>query len=281
MKSILYFLKNNFSFLIITASVFSMSIACQKVVEVPLNNSDPRLIIEGTITNNPGPYYVKLSTTGSYYDKGKTPSVSDASVVITDDVGNKDILTPVSDQPGIYQTNILQGVPGRTYHLRVDYNSKVYEADAYMHPLPAKSIKLDTILFVEKGFGRDEGYYLYFDIDLKKEPSTISYWRTFCYKNDSLYNGPNDYLMGYDEFLIGDIQNLELPYNFKLGDTVHLQMNSLDKRDFDYYNQLQQLLFNDGGLFSPPPMNPIGNISNQGLGLFRASAVFDNTFIVK
>ncbi len=253
---------------------------CQKIIEVPLNNARPRLVVDGLITDKPGPYYIKISTSGDYYKLGETPRVEDAVVAISDSEGNKDILVPVSNQKGLYQTTTLQGVAGRTYYLKIQYNGQVYEATSYMHPIPAKSIVLSRIDYVEGDVFRKKGYYLYFDINLKKQNSDVSYWRVFVSKNDSLYNGPNDYLLGDDRFLKDKLKDLELPYNFEPRDTVHIEMHSLDQFHSDYYNQLQQLLFNDGGLFSPPPVNPSGNISNQALGLFRASSITSTQIII-
>ena len=34
---------------------------CTQVIDIDLNNSDPKIIVEGSITNEAGPYFVKLS----------------------------------------------------------------------------------------------------------------------------------------------------------------------------------------------------------------------------
>jgi hypothetical protein len=40
-----------------------------------------------------------------------------------------------------------------------------------------------------------------------------------------------------------------------------------------YFYDLAALLNSDGGMFSSPPSNPRGNISNGAIGLFQVSAI--------
>ena len=52
-------------FLVIVTAVFLTG--CQKVVSIDLNNANPRLVVEGIVTDQPGPYSVKLSMSGDYF----------------------------------------------------------------------------------------------------------------------------------------------------------------------------------------------------------------------
>ena len=42
--------------------------SCTKVIKIDLNSTDPHLTVEANITNQPGPYKVKLTSTLNYYD---------------------------------------------------------------------------------------------------------------------------------------------------------------------------------------------------------------------
>src|SRR5450759_3003563 len=101
-----------FSFL--TIFIFS---GCQKVINVDLNEAAPRIVIEGLITDIPGPYTVKISKSGSYFNQPVLPPVSDAQVIITDNISSTDTLKET--EPGIYITSKIRGFPGRTYSLKV------------------------------------------------------------------------------------------------------------------------------------------------------------------
>ncbi len=243
--------------------------ACQEVIEVPLDNTSPKLVVDGLITDQPGPYYVKLSVTGDFYSTAPAPSVTDAVVTISDNAGNTEILTHMPEKPGTYQTSTLQGVVGRTYYLTVERNGQTYQAESTL--LPVTNIDKLEVRFVEESPTKEEGYYIYF---YAKEPQgATNYYRFLVYGNDSLYNSVNDLLISNDDFIKGDIENLELGYPFKLNDRVRLEMHSLSRQSYEYYLGLINVLNNDGGLFSPPPVNPPSTISNGAIGIFRAAGV--------
>ncbi len=97
-----------------------MSIAllsCEKVIDIDLKNSEPQIVIDGTVNDRPGPYTVKISKTGDYYKPSSFPAVAGADVTISDNAGNTETLSEVTD--GIYQTLYIQGIPSRTYTLKV------------------------------------------------------------------------------------------------------------------------------------------------------------------
>ena len=52
-----------------------------------------------------------------------------------------------------------------------------------------------------------------------------------------------------------------------------IEMHSLTKQGYDYYKALLQQFRTDGGVYSPTPATPPGNIDNGALGFFKTSAV--------
>ena len=93
--------------------------------------------------------------------------------------------------------------------------------------------------------------------------------------------------MASDEFVNEELNDLEFPFAFQLQDTLRLEMYSLELSMFNYYNELLTILFNDGGLFSPPPVNPVSNIKNltdprkPPLGYFQASPVVAEEVVIQ
>ncbi|QHT67778.1 DUF4249 domain-containing protein [Rhodocytophaga rosea] len=267
----------NIKFILFFIALPFLFTACQEVVEVPLNNTNPKLVVDGLITSQPGPYYITLSQTGDFYSTDPAPKVTDAVVTVSDDAGNSEVLTHLSDKPGTYQTSTIQGVVGQTYYLNIQHNGQSYQAESKL--LPVTNIDKLEIRFVEESPTKDEGYYIYF---FAKEPQgETNYYRFYVYEGDSLYNSVNDLIISSDDFLKGDIENLELGYPFDLNDVVRLEMHSLSRKEYEYYNGLLNVLNSDGGLFSPPPVNPPSTISNGALGIFRASAVATETVTIK
>ncbi len=263
-------MKRIFPFIVIAAICF----ACQEEAKLKLENANPQVVIEGIITDNAGPYVVKVSETLNYFDEADENGVSGAQVVISDNEGFSEVLEETIS--GNYQTVNLQGKVGNAYTLSVNYNGNEYQSTAtIMEPPIFDSL---TYRFVEETPLKDEGYYLYF---YGKTPKPeINYYRWLVYKNGTLFNtDPEDFLLASDEFVTEQLSDLEFPFAFQPDDTVRLEMYGLERPMFDYYNELLNILFNDGGLFSPPPVNPVSNIrnvtnpENPPLGYFQVSSM--------
>jgi hypothetical protein len=111
-------------------------------------------------------------------------------------------------------------------------------------------------------------------------------YRIRVIENDTLKNKREDYLLFDDTFGLQVFEKgLELGYAFQKNDRVRMELYRLNKDAFVYLNQLVNLLFNDGGLFSPPPQNPTSNIrvvSGKGevLGYFVVSPVLTRTVTI-
>ena len=111
-------------------------------------------------------------------------------------------------------------------------------------------------------------------------------YRIRVIENDTLKNQREDYLLFDDTFGLQVFEKgLELGYAFQKNDRVRMELYRLNKDAFVYLSQLVNLLFSDGGLFSPPPQNPTSNIrvvSGKGevLGYFVVSPVLTRTVVI-
>ena len=61
--------------------------ACEKVIVIDLKDTEPQIVIDGTVTDQPGPYTVKISKTGDKYSTSKYPAVYGAIVKIAENTG--------------------------------------------------------------------------------------------------------------------------------------------------------------------------------------------------
>jgi hypothetical protein len=67
--------------------------------------------------------------------------------------------------------------------------------------------------------------------------------------------------------------------NVAVGDTITVQLLSIDKAAYDYFSTLRDILSSDRAATSLAPANPNSNISNGSLGYFAAYTV-DTRMIV-
>lgn len=98
--------------------------SCQEYYTDPdIANGEELIVIEGLITNEPGPYKIKITKTLPYNPSAgesviPTP-VSNVIVTITDNTGTTEELT--ENESGVYYTSPsgIKGEPGKTYMLRL------------------------------------------------------------------------------------------------------------------------------------------------------------------
>lgn len=101
--------------------LFLFVMACVDPLDVKLTSVQRRLVVDGLITNRPGPYQVKLYYSNQLSTTKLMPfdPVTLAQVSIFDDQNNEFKLVEVT--PGIYETNAdeLTGQIGRSYYLSI------------------------------------------------------------------------------------------------------------------------------------------------------------------
>jgi hypothetical protein len=94
--------------------------SCIDPINVNIDSQADHLVVDGLITDQAGPYEVKLSVTSSYFRSGSTDFsiTSGAEMFILDDLGN--IISLEEKASGRYQTpSSFMGEVGRTYILNI------------------------------------------------------------------------------------------------------------------------------------------------------------------
>ncbi|HEV2483525.1 MAG TPA: DUF4249 family protein [Puia sp.] len=253
--------KSLISLLCIGLSCIGLS-ACTKVIDLNVHNSAPVYVIEGNVTDQPGPYQVKISNTVGFYAGNQYPGVPGAAVTIADGAGHTDHLTDHGD--GIYSTVALQGVSGQTYTLQVVIGKDTFAAVSSM---PAR-VNLDsvviqpvlnggkTVLVAVPEFVNPQGpgvAYYFFD-------QTID-----GYLDQSLYYWTSQFSAGLENNF-----NLERASNdstLHVGDTVQVEMQCLDQPMYNYWSGVDQ---SASGSAQANPGNPTTNLTGGALGYFSA-----------
>ena len=252
-------------------------LGCEEVIEINLNSSDPKIVIEGTVTDQVGPYVVKISQTTDYYNPGDYPLISGADVTISDNYGNTDRL--VETESGIYQTDSLQGIPGRTYSLHVELNGESYTAVSTM-PV---AIEIDSLYYTqeENGFRKDSDEQYEVTCVFTDRTGTDDFCRLKIYRNNAvevgyaLYNGrlSDGNVIEFDRFQA----------EFEENDRVKIQLYSIDPATYEYYSTLSEVLASDsrGIISTEVPANPVSNLSGDALGYFGAFTVRSDSIVIK
>jgi len=235
-------------------------ISCEKVIQLELKNSTPKIVIQGIIYDQPGPYTVTLSNSVNFDASSEYPPVPGAKVMISDNFGQSEILK--ESIPGRYVTSRLRGIPGRIYSLTVDTGQETYKASALM----PQAVSMDTIYFSRSPFNGETVSVVRFN----DPPNSVDYYRlvylinkvqqkAFYILDDELFQGST---IHYALHPRGSGTNL------LKGDQVTVWLESIDPGVYKYFRSAGT----EGGT-SASPANPVSNISNGALGYFNACAV--------
>jgi hypothetical protein len=252
--------------------------ACTEPMELELDSTFTRLVVEGSITTDTTTHRVKISKTTDFYDKGQPPAVSGAIVKISD--GNN--LVELSENPygsGIYETPAgYYGTTGKTYTLLIELEEEIggfttYDASCLLRP----TAEPDSIQVVYQPAWGD-GFW---EIKLyAQDPPTQDYYKFLTYINDVLVTDSlQEVFVTDDRFFNGNYTNgigvgylnaLTEDNVLRPGDIVTLKMANLTE---EYAHFIMTARIESGfntPLFSGPPANVQSNVSNGAIGFFAA-----------
>ncbi len=272
-------------------SIIITLFACQELIDLDLDQSEPRVVIEGKITNQPGPHKIKVSRTINYYDTAAIPPLSNAIVSLLDESQNLiEQFTYFAEDSTFRSSENWAGEAGQTYIVNVEADGDTYQAKGKI----LENATLDSLYYLSsetlKALGQnvlgDEGYYLFANGAINGEG--IQYYRLQIILNDTLQNSRGDIANSVlsSELFGREFVGLPIPGTFQAKDTIQLSLSSLNEDIYQYYIEFINLMFNDGGVFSPPPVNPTNNIVNQttpdkfALGFIQFSAELRETIII-
>jgi hypothetical protein len=252
--------------LIILAAVLTFA-SCKKVIDIDLNSSNPKFVIEGNLSNDTFQNEIKISKTINFSDPNNFPAVTNATVIITDNLGNTETLS--QSIPGTYKISTLVGTPGRTYTMNVNVDGQIFTSTSIMPYITP----LDSIEILTFSFGSNDSKNL---VPIYKDSAGVkNYYRFVPYKNGLR---TEDLFISNDQFDDGLVANQPLfgETEYKIGDTVKMDLQCIDKDMYLYYFSLQQ---NTSG--GATPANPESNIKGGALGYFNAHSVTNKQIVIQ
>lgn len=272
--------------------------SCTEEFNLEFDNPEPKLVIEGNVTDQPGPYFVRLNLSkksftnsiisdtidGRLIIDAFTP-VTDALVIISDSYGNVDTLIQSLDPVlmlnqkgkyfGYYETKKIKGTPGTTYFLNVLWKGKKFSSTCTMPAAPA----IDSVTYAYTVGATGKSDYFIPNIWFKDNASTRDF---YLFKTEGA-GGVWSRAILSDKNMKPDVIGLDV---FKgespdwwmtgypmPGTKYKITMSAISEDIFNYYSALIAQFRNDGGVYTPSPASPPTNINNGAIGYFNASSV--------
>jgi Domain of unknown function (DUF4249) len=233
--------------------------SCEKIIDLDLDKSQNKIVIQGNITNQPGPYLISINQSINIKEEGQASPIAKANVVLSDDNGFSETLKDLGN--GQYETTNTKGSPGRTYTLKVTCQGQEYKASSTMPEV----VPLDRLLYREIPFRDGSNHTV---TPKFTDPQALGNNYRFVLK----INGKIDkrYVVDNDQINNGKAYDRPLfNEDIKPGDLVEVEMRCTDYPTYMYYYTIGQIE-SDGPGGGISPSNPPNNWSNGALGLFSA-----------
>ena len=253
--------------LLIGLSIFS---SCEKVIDLDLENAEPKIVIEGNVSDQLENQYVRVSKTIPFSTANTFNGFKGAKVTLSTTSGSSINFAEVSD--GLYKSEQFKGIPGTKYKLEVLADGKVYTAESTM-PFP---VVPDSIGFKKLNFFGNTNI---FPTVFYKDPANVQNQYRYILKINNKFQSD---IVSEDRFNDGNEVSDIIIYDgddIKSGDTIEIEMQSIDRKVFKYYFAISQIDGNGG----PPvaPANPDSNFNNGALGIFSAHTKSSLSILLK
>lgn len=242
----------------------SSILACEKVIDVDLNDAQPQIVIQADLWEGTQDFKVEIHKTRSYFKNDEEAFVEGALVKLEEIGGSTVNLTDSGN--GIYTMENYSAEAGKSYKLIVESEEEIYEAVSEMR----NKVILDSLAYEEFPgmFGQPGGYFVF--MHFLDPADEMNFYKAYSWKNDEAQTSVNDIWLADDEFTNGNEIRIPLfTQFFELNDTVDISITNIDHDVFDYFTTLSEIA-RDGGSSSAAPANPNTNWSNHALGYFAA-----------
>lgn len=253
--------------LLMISAMLMFVVACQDVIDVDLNDSTAKIVIEGSISNQNDGCQVILSQTISFDETNDFPTVSGAEVILSD--GTQTYELTESDS-GTYVNDEVRGTPGVTYELTVEVDGTVYTATSTM-PRPVRIDSLQVLVDPDNIFLAEDEMYL--EIKFQDPVGEENFYHTNVWINDE--NKALTTILD-DDFNDGEVitstvlsqGDVNDDPEFVSGDRATVFLYAIDEDVYEYYRTLNAL-----SSAGTAPANPTSNFDNGALGFFSAHAI--------
>ena len=263
-----------------------------------IDNFESLLVVDALLTDEPGPYYVKLTNTSETGVGGNENVITGATIFVSDDFGNV-FDYHFDNLKNMYLSNdtSFRGEVGRTYVLHILYDGKEYLSnpslmypkeeidtiyyvassgipDGYENPYDGLDIFIETKAKSEAGFRRwsyDEWWKFkvpypatsvyYSSIDIRP----IEQKKEVCWANEKSLTA----MLHNDSEFTGDKLTKKMLFvpssltnRFQIQYSIEVTQYSLSMEEYDFWARLESLDESTGDIFGSQPYLLQGNMYN-------------------
>ncbi|GAB3901396.1 hypothetical protein GCM10028803_25990 [Larkinella knui] len=291
---------------------------CVDPVELPIRQTERRLVVDGLITDEPPPYVIKLTYSGNLNRALLIPdelAINGAVATVEDNLGHQAQLQQDPLNPAFYwmRDSRLQGVPGRAYTLRIQLpdGSRYVSRPEVLAPVPAIEKLYAEYRVSDPTLLALNSFVVRIDTQDPPEPGNFYRWQAMSYMpvwstsndpqgyyNRSISAGEGAYAPFYgpltqvlsDQLINGNRLAGQVVLTAPLvalgTQYIEVRQYALSRAAYQYWVLYQEQLSRSGTIFDPQPASIEGNVRSAtdtnklALGFFGASAVSRQRMII-
>lgn len=248
----------NFLFLILAVTSLT---GCEEVIDLDLNSSDPKFVIEADLNDLSNEQIIRVSQTVNVDEPYSSKAVNDAIVHVTDVQGKQHNFTSIGD--GIYRSTNFRPAANGKYSLRVNIGDEEFLSTTTRVPY----VNVDSLGIMEEEIFNEYYFVLTFKFF---DPKNVDNYYKYSY---SVNGGPFKFGNVFSDkfnnglYVTHEITDRDEDTKFVVGDSIIVRRECIAKDVYDFWSELKSI--NPG---TAAPANPKSNISNGSLGYFSVSS---------
>ncbi|MBS4057228.1 MAG: DUF4249 domain-containing protein [Bacteroidales bacterium] len=270
--------------ILILSLITLVASSCTERIDIKLNDSDKRLVVDGAITTDTMVQRIRLTESANYFSNEAPPAVTEATVYL-DNGSEKLLLAENPAGSGVYQTpEAYAGQKGTTYTLEIGLKDKIGGKDQFV----ANSMMPETAFSIDSISLEYQAVWDFWFVKLYAyDPPTKDFYRIDALRNGvMLTDTASRVQVTEDRFFNGNNTNgLSVLFLYAdevhPGDTITLILSAITEEYFNFFIQLQTESGGSNPLFSGPPANVVSNVKEGGLGFFNTLSSKRSQLVVR
>ena len=275
--------------------------ACEFEIQPELAEPEELMVVDAFLNDRADRQVINITRSQPYFDDSEPEMISGLNITLYDLTVDLEYPFTEGDRCYYLDTNDPVGVVGHNYRLVVESPSETFEAHATMNRVPS----IDSIgyEFNEANFLVDQDHFTaqFYAVDPKGVGDC--YWIK-GWKNGVYFNKPEELNMAYDASVSpgqpidgqlfvfpvragfinpygddSDPESTEMVPPYEVGDSLYVEIHSIDRAAFDFLYALYFQINRAGGfgeIFSSPLSNVSTNIKSTNPGSTTNVAGFFN-----
>lgn len=254
-------------FQVIVQILFS---SCERVIEIDLNSASPSIVAEARLFKD-SVLHVTLTYTSDYYSADSPAIIDDAVIKLYDGELTEELEYKGN---GNYLGKLIKGRAGGQYNLEILYSGIVYSAGSEM-PESAVIASTQHIVSHAQSILNPEGRRIVtVSCEFFDDPSEKNFYM-ICFVADGRMIEDRYFMLSENDANGGSFTRSSNLISFSesifyTGSEVEVRLYSMDEGVYNYFYQLDDILFWKRRVIPPVPYNPVSNFSNGALGFFAA-----------